>query len=162
MNMQVTAEMILSDFGAILPLDQRRRDALAAYTRAAAGDARSKTLWAQRTWDLKDYEAKDLLKGNASESVWERILKHRNGGWRVALPVLGAVIGESFDDFISSERQRLANEHARIASENARLASLAGDLGAALGLGVRRASGLGVRAPQEPRHIPGGMGDGDD
>src|SRR5690606_30059104 len=102
-NMQVTAEMILTDFGAKFPLDRQRRDALASYARKAAGDARSKQQWVQKTWDLKDYEAKDLLKGNTSEAVWERIIKHRNGGWRVVIPVMGAVIGQSLDEFIASE-----------------------------------------------------------
>ena len=112
--MQVTAEMILTDFGAKLPLDQRRRDALAQYVRKAAGPARSKQLWAQSEWGLKDYEAKDLLKGNASEAVWERIVKHRNGGWRVVIPVMGAVIGQSLDDFIASEIEVIRHERAEL------------------------------------------------
>jgi hypothetical protein len=33
--------------------------------------------WVRETWGLKDYEAKHLIKGDASETVWERLLKQR-------------------------------------------------------------------------------------
>ena len=65
--MTVTADMILTDFGAVLPLDRRRRDALAEYAKKAALAAGwSAERWARETWSLANYEAKDLLKGNAS------------------------------------------------------------------------------------------------
>lgn len=70
--------------------------------------------WVRETWDLKDYEAKDLLKGNASEPVWERILTHKNGGWSVALPILGAVIGQSLDDHLEKQRARHEQQAARL------------------------------------------------
>lgn len=112
--MQVTAEMILTDFGAKFPLDRQRRDALAAYARKAAGDARSKQKWVEKTWDLTDYEAKDLLKGKASEAVWERIIKHRNGGWKVVIPIMGSIIGQSLDAFIASEIEEIRHDRAEL------------------------------------------------
>lgn len=111
--------MILPDFGTNLPLDQRRKDALASYARKAAGDAKSKQLWVEKTWDLKDYEAKDLLKGKASEAVWARIICHKNGGWRVVIPVLGSVIGQSLDDFIASEIEAVAHAKQRLEESEA-------------------------------------------
>lgn len=108
--MTVTADMIITRGGTVLPLDQRRRDALAEYAEIearAVGQAAQR--WVRQTWDLKDYEAKDLLKGNASEPVWERILKHRNGGWAVALPIMGAVIGHGVEDFLLEQRKRHAD-----------------------------------------------------
>lgn len=115
--MQVTAEMIITRSGSSLPLDQRRRDALANYAEIAARAVGAKPqTWVRETWDLKDYEAKDLLKGNASEPVWERILKHKNGGWAVAIPILGAVIGQDLHDFIDKERRRHEDQASRLSS----------------------------------------------
>lgn len=116
--MTVTADMIISLRGTNLPLDQRRRDALAHYAvieAQAAGMPPQR--WVRQTWDFKDYEAKDLLKGNASEPMWERILKHKNGGWAVALPILGAVIGHGIEDFLQDQRKR----HAELARRNGAL-----------------------------------------
>lgn len=119
--MDVTAEMILTEFGVVLPLDRSRRDALALYARKAAGDAKSKQLWVEKTWDLKAYEAKDLLKGNCSEAVWERILKHKNGGWRVLLPIMGSVIGHTLEDFLHRELEDIANERRELEARETRL-----------------------------------------
>jgi len=113
--MTVTADMILTNLGTTFPLDRRRKDALAEYARKSAGDAKSKHLWVQRQWGLEPYEAKDLLKGNASEAIWERIVKHKtNGGWKVVIPVLGAVIGQSLDAFIASEIEDIRHERAEL------------------------------------------------
>lgn len=105
--MTVAAMEILSLRGTVLPLDQRRRDALAHYARleaeAAGMPAQS---WVRQAWGLKDYEAKDLLKAMSSETIWERILKHKNGGWPVALAVLGAVIGQDVEAFLQTSRKR--------------------------------------------------------
>lgn len=107
MNMQVTAMDITSLRGTVLPLDSRRRDALANLARMAAEDAgMAPQAWVRKAWDLQPYEAKDVLRGAASEPVWERILKHKNGGWAVAIPILGAVVGESLDDFLASQRRK--------------------------------------------------------
>lgn len=135
--MNPTAEMILTDFGTKLPLNRRRRDALAAVAKAMAGDARSKQLFIERLWDLKDYEAKDLLKGNSSEAVWERIAIHPNGGWPVILPVFGAMLGQPIQAFFHQQSERLAHE-----AEQSRRAS---DEAASLGVAAARAIGLEAR-----------------
>jgi hypothetical protein len=79
--MDVTMEEISSRGGTILPLTRRRRDALAEYVvQAAAKAEKPRQTYARERWDLTTAEAKDLLKGDASEAVWERIMRHPNGG----------------------------------------------------------------------------------
>ena len=64
--MTLAAHMITTRRGTILPLDQRRRDALANYAELCAQDAgQPLQKWVRETWGLKDYEAKDLIRGNA-------------------------------------------------------------------------------------------------
>jgi hypothetical protein len=125
--MTVTGTMIITRGGGNLPLDQRRRDALMTYAQQAADLAGvPRQTWVRQAWKLKDYEAKDLLKGNASETVWERILKGRgpHSGWAVALPVLGAVIGVEISEFFRDQMRQAAKDAAR-AEEQERLASTA-------------------------------------
>jgi hypothetical protein len=125
--MQLTAEMILTDFGAKLPLDQRRKDALAHFARAEHSRTQTRRgaqAWCEDRWGLKDYEAKDLLKGNASETVWERIVKHPNGGWSVVIPVMGAVIGMSLESYIERQAQEARLERAQWEATEKRLAEL--------------------------------------
>lgn len=64
----------------------------------------------ERCWDLSPDEAKRLLRGEASLRTIEKILSHKNGGWSLALPILGGVIGHGLTDFIASERSRLDHE----------------------------------------------------
>lgn len=64
----------------------------------------------ERCWDLTPDEAKRLLRGEASLRTIEKILSHKNGGWSLALPILGGVIGHGLTDFIASERNRLDHE----------------------------------------------------
>lgn len=125
--MQLTAQMILTDFGAKLALDQRRRDALAAYARAAHSRTQTRwgaQAWVEAQWGLTDYEAKHLLKGNASEAVWERIVKHPNGGWSVVIPVMGAVIGMSLESYIEQQAKEAAREREQWEATEQRLAAL--------------------------------------
>lgn len=126
--MTVTGTMIITRGGSVLPLDQRRRDALMNYAQQAADAAGvPRQTWVRNVWKLKDYEAKDLLKGNASETVWERILKRRGQphcGWSVALPIMAAVIGEEVSDFFRDQMRQAAKE-AALAEEDDRLAAIA-------------------------------------
>lgn len=123
--MTVTALDISSLRGTNLPLDSRRRDALATYARFAAEDAgMAPQAWVRKTWGFVDYEAKALLRCDASEAMWERILKHPNGGWKVAIPVLGSVIGLPIHEFFR-DQTRLAALEARRAEEHERLAQIA-------------------------------------
>jgi lipopolysaccharide biosynthesis protein len=116
--MTMTADMIITRQGTVLPLDQRRRDALMTYAQGAADAAgMPRQTWCRKVWKLQDYEAKDLLRGNASEVVWERILKLKGEhcGWHVALPVLGAVIGTPVHAFFQDQMKQAAKaaEHAQ-------------------------------------------------
>lgn len=104
--------------------------------------------WCRKVWKLQDYEAKDLLKGNASEVVWERILKLKGEhcGWHVALPVLGAVIGMPVHAFFQDQMKQAAKaaEHAQ---RHEQLAAAA----------YRTLEG-GLAAPREDRGEGGGPG----
>jgi hypothetical protein len=154
--MTVTAMALNSRRGTILPLDQRRRDALAEYAfHAALAAGVPLQTWVRTTWGLAVYEAKDLIRGNASEAVWERILKGRGPhcGWSVAIPVLGAVIGEDLAEHFASERERIADERARHAAREAHVAALeahARNSHSARRLGAGEAAVQGRRAPGEP------------
>lgn len=126
--MTLTAQMILTDFGTKLPLDQRRKDALAAYAQAKhqkTQTRRGAQAWCEEHWGLRPYEAKDLLKGNASEAVWERIVKHPNGGWAVVIPIMGAVIGLSLEDYIEQKAREAERERIEWQSRERDLAALA-------------------------------------
>lgn len=125
--MTLAGSMIMTRRGASLALDRRRRDALATYAELAAQDAgKPVQTWVRETWGLKDYEAKHLIKGDASEVVWERLLKQRgpHKGWCLALPIMGAVIGEDIADHFANEKAQVAHERAAYAAEEARLATL--------------------------------------
>lgn len=125
--MTVTADMIITRGGTVLPLDQRIADALMNYAcEAADAEGMARQTWCRKRWGLKDYEAKDVLKGNASKSIYERILKLRgpHGGWHVGLSVTGAVVGQPVHEFFK-EQMRLAAREAQHAQEHERLAEAA-------------------------------------
>lgn len=135
---------IISLGGTIFPLNRRRRDALMVYAKAAAEKAgKPAQTWVRETWDFTVAEAKEVLKANASEPLWERIIQHPNGGWRVLLPVMGAVIGQSLEDFIEHEiggLEREAQERERRARQLAQTeAFLRGRPVAVVGAGSRAA-----------------------
>lgn len=120
-------DTIMTRAGTEFALDRRRRDALATYAEIEAAKAgKPAQQWVRETWGFKDYEAKHLLRGNASEVMWERILKGRgpHSGWRIALPVLGAIIGLDLADYFASEREQVAHERARYEAEEARISRL--------------------------------------
>lgn len=159
--MTFTVDEIMSRRGANFELDRSRRDALATYAQLAASDAgKPAQTWVRETWGFKVYEAKHLLAGNASEVMWERILKGRgpHTGWAVALPILGAVIGLDIAEHFATERQRVAHERARYAAEEARISALEDHARR------RRADGPGPlqgrRAPDESRVATARVGGG--
>jgi len=84
------------------------KDGLAAYARRRWQTHTVKSI--EREWDLSTDEAKNLLQGRTSLRTIEKILSHKNGGWSLALPILGGVIGHGLTDFIASERSRLDHE----------------------------------------------------
>lgn len=148
-------DAIMTRRGREFALDRRRRDALATYAEIAAANAgKPPQQWVRETWGLKDYEAKHLLRGNASEVMWERILKLRgpHGGWSVALPVMGAIIGQDVADHFASEREQVAHERARHEAEEARISRLE-----ALAR-ERRSFG---RVGRGQGHVPPGRADGE-
>ena len=63
--------------------------------------------------------AANLLKGHASDATVTRVL--RAGGWRLASAVVGAVIGQSYDDFLHSELEAIAHERAHFDAREADL-----------------------------------------
>ena len=84
------------------------KDGLADYARRRWATHTIKNI--EREWCLTTDEAKGLIRGQASLRTIEKILSHKNGGWRVALPILGGVIGHGLTDFIASEKDRLDHE----------------------------------------------------
>lgn len=100
----------------------------------------------ERCWDLTPDEARRLNKGEASLRTVEKILSHKNGGWSLALPILGGVIGHGLTDFIASERNRLDHEAEQRRIQAAELGRAAALLHAVDG-GARRhpVAGMGSR-----------------
>ena len=97
--MTVGALGIMTDGGQNLPFSRDLREALSIYARRTWPRDTAKA--AAREWGLSSTTAANLLKGHASDATVTRVL--RAGGWRLASAVVGAVIGQSYDDFIHSE-----------------------------------------------------------
>jgi len=113
--MQVTFEMVSTLAGTNLPLDQRIADALMHYAQQAADAAGVyRQTWVRKTWKMADDEAKDILKGKASKSHYERILKLRGQhcGWHIGLVVTGAVVGQPIYEFFREQNELAAREAA--------------------------------------------------
>lgn len=106
----------------MLELDRATRDALAAFTVRRWSVNRRKEI--QREWDLSPDEARGVMEATASASTIDKIWKHPRGGWSVALPVLGAVIGQGVGDFFAAERARALHEAEQIRRDAERLAAL--------------------------------------
>lgn len=120
-------------FQPILPLDRATRDALATFcqqTFPASGIRKS----VANEWGLTLDEARAVIEGRASAPTLDRIWKHPRGGWRVILPVLGAVVGQTADAFIIQEKQRLEHERRNYEAREARLVEMARDLRAVVPL----------------------------
>lgn len=90
-------------------LDTAFRDALAEHFKAKYPTAKHLA----KALDLTVDEAKGVLARRTSLRTFEAILKHRNGGWSVLLPVMTAVIGESLDQHISKQRTEHAEQDRR-------------------------------------------------
>jgi len=120
------------------------RDALATYARLRWPTNAAKH--AAREWGLTLDEAKGLVAGRASQATIDKVLKHRNGGWKVAIPILGATIGQELDGFLAAEQRRLADEREQYERRERRLAEMAGDVRVLFGLGVGRSDEPRVRA----------------
>lgn len=84
------------------------RDALATYARMRWPTNTVKQC--AREWGLTLDEGRGVVSARASQSTIDKILRSPTGGWAVALPILGAVIGQGLDDFITSERRKHAQQ----------------------------------------------------
>lgn len=115
------------DFSPRLGLDRSISDALAVYVEQSFPvQGRRKAV--ANHWGLTLDEARTVIEARTSRPTLDRIFKHPNGGWRVILPVMGAVVGQSADAFIIEEREKLANERRAYEAREAHLDSMARDL----------------------------------
>lgn len=97
---------IRDSFGENLPgfgLD-RTRDALSKYAEIRWPHGRRKAVRIE--WDLNEDEARSVCTGRASWQTFDKIVRHRNGGWPVLFAVFGALLDETADQFINNERRR--------------------------------------------------------
>jgi hypothetical protein len=63
---------------------------------------------AAKAWGVPKSTAANLLKGHASDTTVTAIL--RAGGWGLALPVIGAVIGEPVHAFFREQMKQAAKD----------------------------------------------------
>lgn len=148
--MTATAAMILSNKGEKfpkLPLDRATSDALAEFVRLQWPTHTRKHV--EKEWGLSPEEAKTIVEARASKATLDRIWKHRNGGWRVLLPVMGAVVGQTADAFIIEERKRLARERDEYEAQSARMAALGRDFLAVFSVGPGGADSRNASADRE-------------
>jgi len=106
--------------GQRLPFSQDLREALANYARRTWPVNTS--VHAAKAWGVSKDTAKNVLKGHASDATVTAIL--RAGGWELALPVIGAVIGEPVHAFFREQMKQAARE-AELAVEHEQLARTA-------------------------------------
>lgn len=132
--------MIFSNDGEkspVLQLDRHTAEALAVFVQQAF-PAQGRRKAVARAWALRDDEARSVIEGQASKATLDRIWKHPNGGWRVILPVMGAVVGQTADAFILNEKARLADERRSFEEREARLVEMARDLRTVVPLSLDR------------------------
>lgn len=108
--MPLTAEMIMTSEGQELPFARDLREAIG--------------LWARKRWPvntslhlskaggISKATAKNFLKGHASDATITTVL--RALGWEMAFPVIGAVIGQSADQFLETQRRKHVENAARL------------------------------------------------
>ena len=99
--MTMTVNEIMTLDGQILPFSRDLREALAVFARRTWPLHTS--VHAAKAWGIPKTTAANLLKGHASDATVTAII--RAGGWGLALPVIGAVIGHSLDEAITAERR---------------------------------------------------------
>lgn len=118
--MSLTADGIMTLDGQMLPFSRDLREALAIYARRTWPTNTSGH--AAKAWGVPKSTAANLLKGHASDTTVTAIL--RAGGWGLALPVIGAVIGEPVHAFFREQMKQAAKDAER-AVEHERLAAAA-------------------------------------
>ncbi|WP_292229391.1 hypothetical protein [Brevundimonas sp.] len=86
------------------------REAFAAVAERRCGGSFGTLGRVQHEWSLSADEAKGLLKGQTSIRTMEKVLQHKNGGWKIGVMVLAIVTGRRLTDYFASEKQRLNHE----------------------------------------------------
>lgn len=99
--MAMTVNEIMTLDGQLLPFSRDLREALGVYARRTWPLHTS--VHAAKAWGIPKATVKNLLKGHASDATVTAII--RAGGWALALPVIGAVIGHGLDEAIKTERR---------------------------------------------------------
>lgn len=118
--MTLTADTIMHLDGQLLPFSRDLREALAIYARRTW--PLNTSVHAAKAWSIPKSTAANLLKGHASDATVTAIF--RAGGWALALPVIGAVIGEPVHAFFRDQMRQAAREAER-AAEHEQLAAAA-------------------------------------
>lgn len=105
------ADMEISPFDQeICPTSGGLREAFAEVARRRCGGDVGTQGRVMREWALSADEAKGLIQGKTSIRTMEKVLQHKNGGWRVGVTVLAIVTGNRLADYFASEKQRLNHE----------------------------------------------------
>jgi len=99
--MALTVNEIMTLDGQLLPFSRDLREALGIYARRTWPLHTS--VHASKAWGVPKTTVANLLKGHASDATVTAII--RAGGWALALPVIGAVIGHGLDEAIKAERR---------------------------------------------------------
>jgi hypothetical protein len=154
--MTMTADTIMHLDGQLLPFSRDLREALAIYARRTW--PLNTSVHASKAWGIPKSTAANLLKGHASDATVTRII--RAGGWQLALPVIGAVIGEPVHAFFRDQMRQAAKDAER-AQEHEQLAEaayrrLANDAAAA-GPAGRTRRGPGALGASTSRRLGGGQ-----
>lgn len=118
--MTMTADTIMHLDGQLLPFSRDLREALAIYARRTW--PLNTSVHAAKAWGVPKSTAANVLKGHASDATVTKII--RAGGWALALPVIGAVIGEPVHVFFRDQMRQAAKDAER-AQEHERIAEAA-------------------------------------
>lgn len=118
--MALTVNEIMTLDGQLLPFSRDLREALGVYARRTW--PLNTSTHAAKAWGISKTTAANVLKGHASDATVTAII--RSGGWALALPVIGAVIGEPVHEFFR-EQMRQAAKDAERAQHHEHLATAA-------------------------------------
>jgi hypothetical protein len=150
--MSLTADTIMHLDGQLLPFSRDLREALAIYARRTWPTNTSGH--AAKAWGIPKSTAANLLKGHASDATVTKII--RAGGWALALPVIGAVIGEPVHVFFRDQMRQAAKDAER-ARHHEELAQAAyrrlSDPSADPGEGRREGGRAGALGPETSRRV---------
>jgi hypothetical protein len=150
--MKVSTMEILGSRGEFFPslgLARQTRDALARYVALRWPTGRRKAVAAE--FGLTPDEARSVCEATASAATIDKIWKSPAGGWSVLLPVMGAVVGQTIEDF---HHQELKNH----AAQARRHASLVRDLRAVRVVGPGPDGELAARTAEGRSFVVRGQG----